>query len=137
MILASVLALMGMVPDGEKLELHTESGRLAGEWEKRKGHAAAEFSGDLTWENIPHPWKLILEYLSKGTRDRGIDIKLKQELIPCYQEIMEEYVKEVIERDEMFHPDSTPNEAPWAQRERRRETARDSRGDSIERFETS
>jgi hypothetical protein len=39
---------------------------------------------------------------------------LKQELISSYQEIMEEDMKEVIEKAEVSHPDSTPDEGPWS-----------------------
>jgi hypothetical protein len=58
-----------------------------------KGHAAAEFSGDLSRESMPPHWKRVIEQLKSGTRGKGLDIQLKQETVPSYQEIMEEYMK--------------------------------------------
>jgi hypothetical protein len=98
---------MELVPDGGKLNLHTESPWLATEWEKMKGHAVANYSGGLSWDDMPFPWKRVMEQLRSGQEGKGMEIKLKQEEIPRYQEIVEEYMREVIEKSEAYHPDST------------------------------
>jgi hypothetical protein len=53
LVLAHVALLMGLVPEGEKLELHTESEWLATEMEKMREHEDADFGGDMSWEQLP------------------------------------------------------------------------------------
>jgi hypothetical protein len=64
LILSSVAGMLSLVPEGRKLELHTESEWLVTEMEKMRGHVDAEFSGALPWDDVPHQWKKALEYVS-------------------------------------------------------------------------
>jgi hypothetical protein len=114
LILSSVAGMMSLVPEGRTLDLHTESQWLVTEMEKTRGHVAADFSGELSWVEVPAPWKKVLEYVSNGSQVRGIQITSKQEQIPSDQDIMALYMAEMIERAEGEHLDAIPDEAPWA-----------------------
>jgi hypothetical protein len=48
LLLSNVAQLMSLVPEGKRLELHTESEWLATEMGKMKGHEEADFSGDMS-----------------------------------------------------------------------------------------
>jgi hypothetical protein len=65
--------------------------------ERMRGHVDSGFSGEMSWDDVSEPWKKILEHVTHG---RGIEIKLKQEEIPSYHEIMVEYMKEGIQGTE-------------------------------------
>jgi hypothetical protein len=112
-ILSSVAGMMSSVPEGRKLDLHTESEWLVAEMEKMRGHTDAEFSGDLSWEDVPHQWKKVLEYVSNGIVNRATQITSKDENIQSLQDIMVLYMGEVIEKAEETRPDATPDETPW------------------------
>jgi hypothetical protein len=113
MYLHHVTAMLSLVPDGGRLNLHTESLWLETEWDKMKGHAEAEFSGDLTWESMADPWKRVTEQLRTGQEGKGLEIRLVQEGITSYKGIMAEYMAEQIQKAEEYHPDSTPDRPPW------------------------
>jgi hypothetical protein len=114
LILSSVGRTMSLVPEGMMLELHTESEWLATEMEKMRGHVAADFAGEMSWDEVPEPWKRVLEYVSKGTQVRGIRVMLKQEQISSYQGIMALYMAERIEKAEGACLGAVPDEVPWA-----------------------
>jgi hypothetical protein len=77
-IMSSVAGMMSLVPEGRMLELHTESEWLAAEMEKMRGHAAVDFSGDLSWDEVPAQWKRVLEYVSNGSQVRGIHVASRE-----------------------------------------------------------
>jgi hypothetical protein len=45
--------------------------------DKMIGHSNAQFSGYLSWEDVPIPWKRTLEYVSGGTTVRGVWIMIE------------------------------------------------------------
>jgi hypothetical protein len=79
--------------------------------EKMEGYIRAEFSGDMSWEDVPHQWKRIFGHLNKATVGRGIS--LKQESIQSYQDIMELYMAEMIEKAEGVRLDANLDVVPW------------------------
>jgi hypothetical protein len=113
LILESVAGMLSLVAEERLLDLDTESEWLAEEIEKMRGRIAADFNGDMPWEEVPPQWKKVLKYVANGAQIRGIRITLKQEQIPSYQDIMALYMAEVIEKAEGIDLDATSDEAPW------------------------
>jgi hypothetical protein len=79
MLLANAAAMMSLVPQGQLLALHTCSSWLATEFQKMIGHVECQFSGKMSWDEVPPEWKKILEYVQNKDEVSGISIKNRQE----------------------------------------------------------
>jgi hypothetical protein len=114
LIVARLAAMVSLIPIGQVMELHTSSSWLNTEFGKLEGHVASEFSGYLSWVNVPQEWKKVLEYLMNQNEPRGLIIKFREDGIPSYEEVAREYLMEMIEKSKGRYPYVELDVAPWS-----------------------